>query len=189
MSDRCIKSRGQDGLTIVELMVVLAIMSIVAGAAYSIFASLSRSYTTQNVTAKSQLGLRIGVDTIVRDIRMAGLDPLNSADAGIVMATPTAIQFTSDKNLDGDVDDPAEDITYELNGDAVLFTDNQGAATLMDHVTDFSFTYYDSAGSITTIVENIRSVQISLATSVPAGRAAPVTRQYSTRISCRNIGL
>ena len=178
-----------NGFSILELLIVLAIMSIVGGAAYSIFATLTMSYTTQNVAAKTQQGLRIGVDTIARDIRMAGLDPLKSAGAKIVTADSTTIQFTSDKNLDGDVDDSSEDITYALSGDAILYTDDLGSVPVIENVSNFSFTYFDSDGSITSITENIRSVHISLTTRAPAGRAEPVIRRYTTLIRCRNLGL
>ena len=189
MKENCSNKHRPNGFSLVELMVVLAIMTIVGGVAYSVFASLTMSYTTQNVAAKTQLGLRIGVDTIARDIRMAGLDPLNSAGAKIVTSDSTTIQFTSDKNMDGDVDDPAEDITYALAGNVILYTDNLGSVPVIENVSDFSFTYFDSDGSITSITENIRSVHISLTTSAPAGRAEPVTRRYTTLIRCRNIGL
>lgn len=177
------------GFTLIEMLVALLILSIVAGVAYGIFGSLSKSFTTQDVAAKTQQNLRIGIDFMTRDIRMAGLDPLDTADAGIVDATATAFRFTADKNMDGDVDDPAEDVTYRLNGNKLELIDDQGAVTLNENITDFEFIYFDTDGAATTVVQNIRSVGITLTATTPAGRSAPVERTYNTLIRCRNIGL
>lgn len=177
------------GFTLIEMLIALCILSIVSGVAYGIFASLSKSFTTQDVTAKTQQNLRIGIDFMTRDIRMAGLDPLDTANAGIITATPTAIRFTADKNMDGDVDDSAEDVTYQLNGKTLQLIDDQGTATLNENISDFEFIYFDTDGAATTVVENVRSVGITLTATTPAGSAAPVERTYNTLIRCRNIGL
>jgi len=126
---------------------------------------------------------------MARDIRMAGLDPLDTANAGILNATATAFRFTSDKNMDGDVDDPAEDVTYQFSGNKLQLIDNQGTATLNDNITDFEFIYFDTNGAATMVTNDIRSVGITLTATVPAGSAAPVERTYNTLIRCRNIGL
>ena len=178
-----------EGFTLIEMLIALVILSIVSGVAYGIFASLSKSFTTQDVTAKTQQNLRIGIDFMTRDIRMAGLDPLDTANAGIITASPTAIRFTADKNMDGDVDDSAEDVTYQLNGKTLQLIDDQGTATLNENISDFEFIYFDTDGAATTVVENVRSVGITLTATTPAGSAAPVERTYNTLIRCRNIGL
>jgi len=177
------------GFTLIELLIALLILSIVSGVAYGILASLTKSFTSQDVTAKTQQYLRIGIDFMARDIRMAGLDPLDTANAGILNATATAFRFTSDKNMDGDVDDPAEDVTYQFSGNKLQLIDNQGTATLNDNITDFEFIYFDTNGAATMVTNDIRSVGITLTATVPAGSAAPVERTYNTLIRCRNIGL
>jgi prepilin-type N-terminal cleavage/methylation domain-containing protein len=177
------------GFTLIEMLIALLILSIVSGVAYGIFASLSKSFTTQDVTAKTQQNLRIGIDFMARDIRMAGLDPLDTANAGIINATATVFRFTADKNMDGDVDDSAEDVTYQLSGNKLQLIDDQGTATLNENITDFEFIYFDTAGAATMVKENIRSVGITLTATTPAGSAAPVERTYNTLIRCRNIGL
>jgi prepilin-type N-terminal cleavage/methylation domain-containing protein len=177
------------GFTLIETLIALLIMSIVAGVAYGIFASLSKSFTTQDVTAKTQQNLRIGIDFMTRDIRMAGLDPLDTANAGIIDANWDIFRFTADKNMDGDVDDSGEDVTYRLSGKTLQLIDDQGTATLNENITDFEFIYFDNAGAATTVKENIRSVGITLTATTPAGSSAPVERTYNTLIRCRNIGL
>ena len=177
------------GFTLVEMLIALLILSIVSGVVYGIFASLSKSFTSQDVTAKTQQNLRIGIDFMIRDIRMAGLDPLDTANAGIETALPTVFRFTADKNMDGDVDDSAEDVTYQLIGNKLQLVDDQGTATLNENITDFGFTYFDTDGAATMVTQNIRSVAITLTATTPAGSAKPVERTYNTLIRCRNIGL
>jgi len=184
------------GFTLVEVMVCIAIISIVFGAIYRSFDIFNRSYTTENVKAGVQQKTRIGIDLMARDIRLAGLDPLGTADAGFIAGGTNAssIQFTADHNYDGDLDDPFENVTYALNGDILEQTADLGsgsvAATLLNNVTDLTFVYLDATDTPMAApiqVDDIRTVLISLTLQRPAGRQAPVSRTYTSRIRCRNL--
>ena len=175
---------------------VIAIVSIVFGAVYQSFDIFNRSYTTENVKAGVQQKTRIGINLISRDIRLAGLDPLGSANAGFIAGGTNAssIQFTADHNYDGDLDDPFENITYALNGNILEQTSDLGsgtvAATLLDNVTDLTFIYLDATDTPMALpiqVDEIRTVLISLTLQRPAGREDPVSRTYTARIRCRNL--
>ena len=175
---------------------VIAIISIVFGTIYRSFDIFNRSYTTENVKAGVQQKTRIGIDLMARDIRLAGLDPLGSANAGFVSGSTntSSIQFTADHNYDGDLDDPFENITYALNGNILEQTSDLGsgpiAATLLTNVTDLTFTYLDATDTAMALpiqVDEIRTVLISLTLQRPAGREGPVSRTYTTRIRCRNL--
>ena len=61
------------GFTLIELLVTLAVASIVMAAIYSVYAALTRSYTTENAYADSQQALRATIDLMAEDIMMAGL--------------------------------------------------------------------------------------------------------------------
>jgi type IV pilus assembly protein PilW len=112
------------GFTIVELLVAMVIVGLVMGAIYSVFISSNRSYHTQDRVADAQQGLRLGLDFMVRDIRMAGLNPRGGDSFGIEEATATRIRFTADTDWstwdsdDGSPDTSTERVTYEfLNTD------------------------------------------------------------------------
>ena len=174
----------------------IAIISIVFGTIYRSFDVFTRSCTTENVKAGVQQKTRIGIDLMARDIRLAGLDPLGSANAGFISSgTNTAsIQFSADHNYDGDLDDPFENITYALNGNVLEQTSDLGsgsvADTLLNNVTDLTFIYLDAADTPMAApvqVGEIRTVLISLTLQRPAGRGEPVSRTYTTRIRCRNL--
>ncbi|MGD8492877.1 MAG: prepilin-type N-terminal cleavage/methylation domain-containing protein [Desulfobacterales bacterium] len=184
------------GFTLVEVLVCLALLSILFGTVYRSFSSVNRSYTKENVKAGVQQKARIGIDLMARDIRLAGLDPLAEANAGFISSgtNTSSIQFTADLNYDGDVFDPFENITYNLNAGRLEQTSDLGAGTsvdtLLDNVTALTFTYLDASDTVLVEpipVDQIASVLISLTVQRPSGRDGPISRTYSTRIRCRNL--
>lgn len=184
---------GEGGFSMVEMLLVLAALSILFGAIYSGFERLNRSYTAENVKAAAQQSARIGVEMMVQDMRLAGLDPLGTAGAGIVQATPTRLQFTADGNYDGDVEDGFENITYELNGTRLEQTNHLGTEVLLDNVSELRFTYLDADNLPIPEVDlasrrpDIRVIEISLTINRPAGNNPEVSRTYTTRVRCRNL--
>ena len=189
-----LKAKRSAGFTVIEILVVIAILSITFGTIYKSFEQLNRSCTTENVKAGIQQGARIAVEFMVQDIRMAGLDPLGTAEAGISddiagqLPTTNWIEFTADVNFDGDVGDTFEHIKYELDGNELKQTNHLGNSEVMlDHVTDLTFTYLNSEDHTTTDIHDIRSVTISLTMEKPAGRAGTISRSYTTTVRCRNL--
>jgi prepilin-type N-terminal cleavage/methylation domain-containing protein len=181
------------GFSAVEMLMVLAILAILFTSMYRGFETLNRSYTTESVKATCQQNARIGMEFMVHDLRLAGLDPkklvdpLAAAGAGFVTATGGDIRFTADVNYDGDLNDPFEDIRYCLNGDRIEQTNHLGTATLLQNVTNLNFTYLDGFDAVTTTAGDIRSVVISLTVERPSGIDKPVARTYTTRVRCRNM--
>ena len=57
--------------------------------------------------------VRAGINFMVEDIIMAGLNPEEEPGFGIAVATSTSIQFTADRNMNGTPDaTDLEEITY-----------------------------------------------------------------------------
>ncbi len=81
------------GFTLVELMVALGVSAVLLAAIFSIYSGLTRSYTTQNVTAEMQQVVRAGIDFMFEDIIRAGLNPNDAAGVGISVATSTSIRL------------------------------------------------------------------------------------------------
>ena len=104
---------GSDqGFTLTELMVGLAISALVMTAIYATFKNQHETYILQGLVASAQQNLRAGMLFMEREIRMAGCDPLNTANARISRAHDTKITFTLDYRgtaggsvPDGDTDD------------------------------------------------------------------------------------
>ena len=189
------KVRPAAGFTVIEVLMVIAILSIAFGTIYKSFEQLSRSYTKENVKAGIQQGARIAVEFMVQDIRMAGLDPLGTADAGMStgltgqLPVTNWIEFTADVNFDGDVDmgDTFEYIKYYLDDNKLWQRNYIGDEVMLDNVTDLTFTYLNSEDMTTTDVNEIRSVIISLTMEKPAGPAGTISRTYTTTVRCRNL--
>jgi len=181
------------GFTLAELVLALGIMAIVLTAIISLFTSLNRVYTTQGVAAGVQQVTRAGIDIMTRKIRMAGYNPLNMGNIGIVQADSDLIRFNFDDDGDGTIDTDREDIAYLLNASNQLVQQKNGnSATnraLVDNVTDLTFRYLDADDLDTNERAAIRTVEVSLTVEEPAGRDKVLSRTYSTRVICRNLSL
>lgn len=123
--------RFNDGFTLVELMVAMAMASIVVAVIYTAYDVQTRIYTEQDRAAEMQQNLRAAMAFMQREARMAGYNPSggkdNSCDAqtgapkkvapGIHTATATSFGFSMDLNEDGDCGDTGENVTYSIYTD------------------------------------------------------------------------
>jgi prepilin-type N-terminal cleavage/methylation domain-containing protein len=177
------------GFTLIEALIVIAIISIAFSTLYNTFANFSRSCTAENVKAGIQQNARVGIEFMVRDIRMAGLDPLGTADAKIESISTDSIRFTSDANFDGDVNDPLEDLTYSWDSasEQLRQTNHLGTASILDNVTNLTFSYLDEDDNTTSVPGEVRSIFISLTLQRPAGQNREVERTFATQVRCRNL--
>jgi len=197
--------KTKKGFTAVELLISLAIMSIALSSIYGLYMSHVRIYTTEGVTTRVQQGVRAGMDMMVRDIRMAGLDPVGAGTFGIIEASAQAIRFTADRDMDGNLNDPdlsggflesnLEQIAFAYDGNGLLEmilykSDDtiETRDTLLENVNNLNFTYLDAADGVTADLDEIRTVVIEMTVRKPAGRGEPVSRTLAKRIRCRNLG-
>lgn len=190
------------GFTIIELLITMAIAGMVMGAIYSIFISSNRSYRTQDNVADAQQRVRVGIDFIAHDLRMAGLDPL-SAGAGIENATSVNLRFTSDLNLNGQIDNDTSGLAADLNRERVTYnydatsqslrrklyqgTPNETAwQPLIDGVSALAFVYRDVNGNVTAVLDDIRMVDITMTCQARDAQGQFISRTLSTRVNLRN---
>jgi prepilin-type N-terminal cleavage/methylation domain-containing protein len=189
------------GFSLLELVVGLAIASIAMLAVVSVFTTLTRSYTTQTASAGLQQKARAGLDYMAQNIRMAGLNPKRLSSAGIISADADSIEFNLDRNLNGALENKDEEHMRfyfdadERQIDEELYTgfSNKVRYPLVGDVTDLTFNYYDANGDLLDAapeVSDIRTVEIFVTVQQRPGRERqPVSRTYSSRIICRNLGL
>jgi prepilin-type N-terminal cleavage/methylation domain-containing protein len=201
------------GFTLVEMVMVLAISTIVLAAMYSVFIIANKNFSTQNAAANVQQNLRSAIGLMARDIRLAGLDPAGSDNFGITHASQTKIRFTLDSidsggAFNGIVDEANfEEITYEFQGSQIMQTLYEtvttsppaDAAALIRNITNLNFAYYDSANA--NLIDaslspprvpddklaDIRTVEIEVTHQEPAGREGLVSRTLTRRVECRNM--
>jgi len=126
------------GFTLTELLVTLAIASIVMAAIFSVYATLTRSYTTQNAFADVQQAVRASVDIMAEDIMMAGLrdrwEGYSGSPPAILTAGRWEMSFTADRDMDGAINGNSENIAYRLVGRQLQITDAIGTEVLIDNV-------------------------------------------------------
>lgn len=197
------------GFTLTEILIALAIMAVTVGAIYGVYISSNQSYRTQDRVVAVQQAVRASADFMVREIRMAGLDPLSPATdatdtngAGIKVATATRIRFTADIDMDGTIDDANEErITYEYDAanDRITRCRYEGTAsstgfvTMTENITAMSFSYLDEEENAIAVpvaagdLDDIRTVVISITGQGIDSQGQNFTRNLSTRISCRNL--
>ena len=115
--------KNNQGFTLVELMISLAMTGIIVAAVYSTYTFLQRTYTAQDRVVEAQQNIRAASLTLVQEIRMAGFDPLETSNAAIEKAYSDALYFTVDRNEDGNLnlggDDEDEFIAFDLYTNAV----------------------------------------------------------------------
>jgi type IV pilus assembly protein PilW len=195
---------NKKGFTAIELLVSLAIMSIALTSIYSMYMSFIRTCTKEGVKIRVQQNVRSGLDMMIRDIRLAGLDPDGTGDFGIVAVTSQRIQFTADRDMDGELDDAdatdgidapdMEHMAYEYDGSGilkmVLYKANGNLETdeiMAENVTDLTFTYFDSNADTTSNLDEIRTVDIQMTIQKSSGQDGLVSRTLVKRVKCRNL--
>ena len=200
------------GFTLVEMLVTLTIFGIVTGSLVGLFVPLSAGFISQNADADIQQTVRAAADLMVRELRMAGFSSQSESRFGIIEAKQNRVSFSADWDDDGLITSSHRDdssilvesdlISYELDKATLSLkrttaenTDDQSVQTLIggpsDHMKmkDLAFTYFDQQGKETTIVDDIRSVGISLVAETPAGRKGFLKQSHQTQVKCRNLGL
>lgn len=105
---------NRSGFTLVELVVALGLTAIVATAVFNLFTSQTRSFDIQEQNVALHQNLRVSMEVMQRDLRMAGFDP--TITTGIFAITDVrnrdltnalningehSIQFTADLDSNG----------------------------------------------------------------------------------------
>ena len=187
-----LSSRFSGGFTVTELVLALAITMIVISAMVSLLISLNRAFVVQNVTAGVQQVTRSGINIMTRSIRMAGFNPLKVNRIGILQASANKIRFQQDTNSSGIIEiGKDEDIAYLLNDNHQLIRQKDGNSrsnkSIVDKVQALEFRYFNRENEETNILDDIHSVEISLTIREPAGKEKSISRNYYTRVICRNL--
>ncbi len=207
-----LKQSRESGFTLIEVLVTIAMMGVFIAAAMTVLLPLSRSYTATDVASSAQQVVRMAVEVMANDIRLAGLDPTRELqgldanglpEAGFQEAGATSIRFTCDRVPDGEEeangkidDDNFENVNYyyeaatqSLNLRLYTGAPVQSTQQLVNDVTALRFRYFNEDGLETSDLEEIRSVQISMTVEENAGKEGLVERSYTTRVLCRNMGI
>lgn len=188
---------NQKGITLVELMVVVALAAIIGISAMNMFTLSNRTFLDQNRVVDVQREGRLVMDYLAKVIREAGLNPLNGS--GFIGVHPGfslgEIIVDRDSDLDGVVD-AKEVISFKRSGSVLLRGHNISGSNvpsewheIAKNIEYFSFEYYDASGGILSGTDptQIRSVDIMLSFKDEKFAGGDFMRHYKRRIDLRNI--
>ncbi|VEN74203.1 conserved hypothetical protein [Candidatus Desulfarcum epimagneticum] len=133
-----------NGFSLLELILSLALSSMILAAALSTFILQKRVYEKQTRIIDLEENIRAGLYMATSELMTAGFDPTGLSGAGIVSARETSLRFTADLNGDGDVSDSNEDIVYALDGTDFQLTRNGQPAA--ENIHALTFNYHDPDG-------------------------------------------
>jgi len=179
-----------NGFTLVELMIALAMSGIIVAAVYGAYIIQHKTYYTQGQVVDMQQNIRAVLEVMSGEIRMAGFDPTGTAKAKITTATVSQLAFTLDLNENGrvtpaDSTNPNENITYgfgdsngdgtsdDSDGDGVVDCDDDGD-TVIDLV---PFRRDTNGGGLQPIAENIQAIEFNYTLASGAQVTAPSPAQ------------
>lgn len=116
-----VKPMDQTGFTLVELMVALIIGLIATAGIYKTYVMYNAAADYQEKTLELQQNLRVSMQTLLTDLRLAGLDPQKiGTTVGFEQADQSSFTITWDKNIYPTAADPSP-------GSDTLDNDGDGA--------------------------------------------------------------
>lgn len=155
-----VDNKSSAGFSLIELMIALAITSIISIAMFSVFQAQVRGQNSQDVWIQMTQSVRGSMELMASDLRMAGCDPTEDADSGFLIADEGELRLTMDiaggplGQPDGDTDDANEDVRYAINVGGNLGREVGGAGGLQPlHSVDMecdvlNFVYLDVDGNV-----------------------------------------
>jgi type IV pilus assembly protein PilW len=197
---------SQKGFSLIELMVAMAIASVLMAGIYTFYHNQLKTHITQQEMVDMQQDARAAMYMMTREIRMAGYDPQNTG-ATIRTANVAQMAFDSDSDgtADGVINANSERFYYALSNDA----DRDGLADgtpcnlvrggwdnslnpedlnpVALNIDALNFVYLDNDGNtlnddgngnVTSSLADIRSVQITLVAR--SGDVVPVLMRKHT---------
>ncbi|MFV0438913.1 MAG: PilW family protein [Desulfopila sp.] len=205
------------GFTLVEILLALAISGIIMSAIYGAYIAQQRTYLAQEDVVEMQQNIRAATYIMVNDLRMAGYANGSGAFATIRTADLNAVEVSFDLDGDGSTSQANEVIRYDLYpSDGILklgrneVNGGLGRQSVAENFDYLEFEYLDAQGNIETNINQIRAIRIYLLAraknaardfnntgrtySFPSGPQGPYDdnvrrRLYVTTVNLRNMGL
>lgn len=180
---------GQKGITLIELIVVMAIAGIIGWLVVSSFINLNDTLFDQEKTVDLQSAGRETIDRMVRVLREAGLNPLEDEDInGIEEATTSKLRVVLDRNLNGEIDEGAEErVTFKFENGSLWRCFDEGSAAehcaeMNDTVEELTFSYDPPPPAA------VQAIEIKLSLRVDkAKKRGDINRVFTTTVRGRNL--
>ena len=213
MSLRVAAFRDEGGFSLVEMIVVCAILATVMAGVMRLLMVGQQSATTTANKVDAQSNARMGIDRLIEEIREAGYlpagptcpgapatpcPPYNYAFSAISAQTATALTLQNDWNATSTIQavSVTDPITGAQRGEQVVYSLAAGQLRRQEigidaapvvvaaGIISLAYTYLDQNNAITATAANIRTVTITLTTQQSAGQPQ-VTMVHSVRLRNR----
>jgi type IV pilus assembly protein PilW len=158
--------RGRAGFSLLEALVSLSLFAFVLVTILMVYDFTQQTYVRGEAKADLQQNVRVALDQIVRDVRLAGYDPSNAINAQTIKQplqpvsgttlSASELRLVADVNQDG----TSDCVAYRLNSGQILRRQanwTSGACTwtatesaVADNISALTFTYYPTTGSTAT---------------------------------------
>jgi prepilin-type N-terminal cleavage/methylation domain-containing protein len=213
MSLRVAAFRDEGGFSLVEMIVVCAILATVMAGVMRLLMVGQQSATTTANKVDAQSNARMGIDRLIEEVREAGYlpagptcpgapatpcPPYNYAFSAVSAQTATALTLQNDWNATGAIDAVAvtDPITGAQRGEQIVYSFAAGELRRQEigidaapvvvaaGIISLAYTYLDQNNAITATAADIRTVTITLTTQQSAGQPQ-VTMVHSVRLRNR----
>lgn len=188
---------GPKGFALLEVLIAVTIFVIVLFAIYLIYEANQKTYARGEEKADLQQNARIAMETLVRELRMAGDDPSGTAQYPIVEIDTTnyaSITFIADVDANG-VSDKVK-YTRELDGGTGLYNlyrevwawtgsawaTNSTKASMAEKITGLTFSFYNASDTSTTNRLDVRRIGITMTFT---GQVSGETHTYTLEADVR----
>jgi len=159
------KRQNENGFTLVELLVAMAISLIVMASIGYLYYSQQKSYVAQEQISAMQQNLRAAMYYMEREIRMAGFDPTGSGNFGITDIRLKDIDDNLDVNGNGSleftIDRPPSNGLLGGGDETVYYCIYDSPTSAPDGKTDIAQRY--GAGGRQLLAENIEALGFAYA--------------------------
>ena len=156
---RAVGLRGQDGFTLVELMVAMSIFMLILVGIFQVFDPSRNAYQVSERKLDVQQNARVAMDRMARQIRMTGYFPENIATPPANLSNSVQVATESALSVAGDLDGLGASSAYTFCRDSSGLRRVSGAIgaagsytcangqLMAESVTALSFAYFDSANN------------------------------------------
>ncbi len=185
---------SQRGMTLTELLVAMAVSLVTIGAVYGAHLMQVRQQIVQEDALAMQQTARAALDMMVREIRMAGYDPMGrnrdavpSNDFHGITCRPTEVRIQADLNGNGVVTDSKESIVYLYDDSTSTLrrkVGNGGRRSVADHIESLNVSCLDILGQPTVHAPGIRAVEVQV-----TSRAEHADSRYPENDGYRTVTL
>lgn len=169
-----LKTKTNKGFSLVEILIVMAILGVILTAVLSLFMSANKSQISQDLEVEMQQNARSALEFIVREFKNMNVLTCMESTTTTCSDPKDKIQFISL------IDNDSRIFSWSSADNIFRFVKNPSGPDdrqpLADHITAFSLSPFDANNNITNMIGNVRRIDITV--TARTSRIDPNTKDY-----------